>query len=162
MTHFKEQKAYTKPQEVSRNLKFITNNTTNVCFDFGGRISRFLPMLVGGHEKLTELSRKSYLEAWNPSLFIKFVIINTSNGFSYIKFNQTLPIFKPKKLLFFLKSWPHVCQLTNQKTKLHLNMTNDDQLKSWAWRTNSNMKKVNKLFFFAIMRWVTFSSVLLD
>ena len=52
MTHFKEQKAYTKPQEVSRNLKFITNNTTNVCFDFGGRISRFLPMLVGGHEKI--------------------------------------------------------------------------------------------------------------
>ena len=113
-------------------------------------------------KKFKDLSRKSYLEAWNPSLFIKFVIINTSNGFSYIKFNQTLPIFKPKKLLFFLKSWPHVCQLTNQKTKLHLNMTNDDQLKSWAWRTNSNMKKVNKLFFFAIMRWVTFSSVLLD
>ena len=52
MTHFKEQKAYTKPQEVSRNLKFVTNNTTNVCFDFGGRISRFLPMLVEGHEKI--------------------------------------------------------------------------------------------------------------
>ena len=52
MTHFKEQKAYTKPQEVSRNLKFVTNNTTNVCFDFGGRISSFLPMLVGGHEKI--------------------------------------------------------------------------------------------------------------
>ena len=34
MTHFKEQKAYTKPQEVSRNLKFITNNTTNLCFAF--------------------------------------------------------------------------------------------------------------------------------
>ena len=34
MTHFKEQKAYTKPQEVSRNLKFVTNNTTNVCFAF--------------------------------------------------------------------------------------------------------------------------------
>ena len=34
MTHFKEQKAFKKPQEVSRNLKFITNNTTNVCFAF--------------------------------------------------------------------------------------------------------------------------------
>ena len=82
MTHFKEQKAYTKPQEVSRNLKFVTNNTTNVCFDFGGRISRFLPMLVGGHEKLTELSRKSYLELWNSSVFIEFVVFNTFDGFS--------------------------------------------------------------------------------
>ena len=90
----------------------------------------FCPCWWEDMKKLTELSTKSYLEAWNPSLFIKFVIINTSNGFSYIKFNQTLPIFKPKKLLFFLKSWPHVCQLTNQKTKLHLNVTNDDQLKS--------------------------------
>ena len=34
MTHFKEQRAYTKPREVSRNLKFVTNNTTNVCFEF--------------------------------------------------------------------------------------------------------------------------------
>ena len=49
---FQGAKPYTKPQEVSRNLKFVTNNTTNVCFDFGGRISRFLPMLVGGHEKI--------------------------------------------------------------------------------------------------------------
>ena len=38
MTHFKEQKAYTKPQEVSRNLKFVKNKTTKVCFDFGGGI----------------------------------------------------------------------------------------------------------------------------
>ena len=30
MTHFKEQKPYTETQEVSRNLKFVTNNTTNV------------------------------------------------------------------------------------------------------------------------------------
>ena len=38
MTHFKEQRAYAKPREVSRNLKFVTNNTTNVCFDFRGGI----------------------------------------------------------------------------------------------------------------------------
>ena len=33
MTHFKEQKAYTKPQEVSRNLKFITNNNNGRFFN---------------------------------------------------------------------------------------------------------------------------------
>ena len=41
----------------------------------------FCPCWWEDMEKLMELSRKSYLEAWNPSLFIKFVIINTSDGF---------------------------------------------------------------------------------
>ena len=52
MTHFKEQKAYTKPQEVSRNLKFITNNTTNVCLHFGVRILTLVPKLVEAYEKI--------------------------------------------------------------------------------------------------------------
>ena len=41
----------------------------------------FCPCWWEDMKKLTELSRKSYLEAWNPSIFIKFVIINTSDGF---------------------------------------------------------------------------------
>ena len=52
MTHFKEQKAYTKPQEVSRNLKFITNNTTNVCFAFWRKNFDIGPKLVEEHEKI--------------------------------------------------------------------------------------------------------------
>ena len=52
MTHFKEQRAYTKPREVSRNLKFVTNNTTNVCFDFRGGIWSLWPILLGEHEKI--------------------------------------------------------------------------------------------------------------
>ena len=45
MTHFKEQKPYTETQEVSRNLKFVTNNTTNVynflsIITFNGFFSR--------------------------------------------------------------------------------------------------------------------------
>ena len=43
-------------------------------------------------KKFKDLSRKSYLKAWNPSLSIKFVAINTSDGFSSIKFNETLAI----------------------------------------------------------------------
>ena len=31
---FQGAKAYTKWQEVSGNLEFVTNNTTNVCFEF--------------------------------------------------------------------------------------------------------------------------------
>ena len=32
-------------------------------------------------KKLMDLSRNSHLEDWNPSLFIKFVVIRTSDGF---------------------------------------------------------------------------------
>ena len=52
----------------------------------------FCPCWWEDTKKLTELSRKSYLEAWNPSLFIKFVIINTSDGFFNTKFDQILVI----------------------------------------------------------------------
>ena len=102
MTHFKEQKAYTKPQEVSRNLKFVTNKTTNVCFDFGGRISRFLPMLVGGHEKIDGTIQKILPSSLEFICILEFVVINTSNGFSSIEFDQTLDILNPKKVLFSL------------------------------------------------------------
>ena len=74
-------------------------------------------------EKLKDLSRKSYLEAWNSSKVIEFVVIYTSDGFSYMKFNETLVILKPKKSLFF------VC-LTNKMTTSHLKMMYDDQLSS--------------------------------
>ena len=40
-------------------------------------------------KKLKYLSRKSYLEAWNSSKVIEFVVIYTSDGFSYMKFNKS-------------------------------------------------------------------------
>ena len=46
-----------------------------------------------------DLSQKSYLEAWNPSVFIKFV---TSDSFFNVKFNQIFVILKPKSHYF---SW---------------------------------------------------------
>ena len=74
-------------------------------------------------KKLKDLSRNSYLEAWNSSKFIRFAVIYTSDGFSFMKFNQTLVILKPKKSLFFV-------HLTNEMTTAHLKMMNDDQLNS--------------------------------
>ena len=41
-----------KTQEVSRNLKFITNNTTNVCFAFWRKNFDIGPKLVEEHEKI--------------------------------------------------------------------------------------------------------------
>ena len=52
-------------------------------------------------KKFKDLSRKSYLEAWNPSQFIKFVINNTSDGFFYMNFNQTFVIFEAKVITIF-------------------------------------------------------------
>ena len=85
----------------------------------------FCPCWWEDMKKLTELSRKSYLEAWNPSIFIKFVIINTSDSFFNVKFNQIIVILKPKSHYF---SWMRVHLLTNQTTTSHLKMMKDNQL----------------------------------
>ena len=42
---FQGAKAYTKPKEVSRNLEFVTNNTTNVCFAFWCKNFDLMPNL---------------------------------------------------------------------------------------------------------------------
>ena len=49
---FQGAKAYTKPKEVSRNLEFVTNNTTNVCFAFWCKNFDLMPNLAEGHEKI--------------------------------------------------------------------------------------------------------------
>ena len=41
-----------KPKEVSRNLEFVTNNTTNICFAFWCKNFDLMPNLVEGHEKI--------------------------------------------------------------------------------------------------------------
>ena len=71
-------------------------------------------------KKLTELSRKSYLEAWNPSIFIKFVIINTSDGFFLIQNLIKYLSFEAKLITIF--------RLFDQSDDDI--MTNDNQLKS--------------------------------
>ena len=60
---FQGAKAYTKPKEVSRNLEFVANNTTNVCFAFWCKNFDLMPTWLKDMKKLKDLSRKSYLEA---------------------------------------------------------------------------------------------------
>ena len=49
---------------------------------FGERILTWWPNWLKDMKKLKDLSRKSYLEAWNSSKVIEFVVIYTSDGFS--------------------------------------------------------------------------------
>ena len=68
-------------------------------------------------KKKEELSWKSYLEAWNPWLFINFWLVKTSNGFFYIYFHQTLQYFAIKKSLFFFEIVLWTAQDNSQRSR---------------------------------------------
>ena len=114
---FQGAKAYIKQLKVSKIFEFVTNNTTDVCFDFWWRNLRFLPTLVGEHEKIHRTIQKFLPWRLESSLFIKFVVNNTSNGFFISNLTKYFLILKSKISLFF------VC-LTNRMT-CHI----------WRWRT---------------------------
>ena len=84
----------------------------------------FCPCWSEDMEKLKDLSRKSYLEAWNISVFLKFIIINIYNGFFYPNFNQILRHFEAKVITTFL------C-FNQSDDDVTFEDENDDQLKSW-------------------------------
>ena len=56
VAHFMELRILTKLSNLSRKFGFVKNNTTNDCFDAGlhfwWRNLKFVPTLLGGHEKI--------------------------------------------------------------------------------------------------------------
>ena len=115
VTHFKEQKP------TQNHKKFLeTWNSSQITLQtfvllFGVRILTWCPTWLKDMKKFKDLSRKSYLEAWNISVFLKFITINIYDGFFIPFLIKLFVILKPKKSLFFYV-------LTNQTTMSRLKM----------------------------------------
>ena len=114
-----------KPTQNHKKFLEIWNSsqiTLQMCvLHFGVRILTLGPNWWKNMKKFKDLSRKSYLEAWNPSQFIKFVIINTSNSFLHQNLIKHFLIWSKKNDYFSLN-----CPIRWRCRKRHI------QLKSWT------------------------------